>query len=284
MAWIYRHPRRHMWKEARLIQAYRDNKKGLVMVMVWVHAGPPFLAAFLASLVEFVEALTVILAVGAIRGWRGALGGTVVALLVLLAIIIVLGPALSRVPLDLIQVIVGGLLVLFGMRWLRKAILRSVGAIPLHDEDASYAKERDALRRLGGIGQGWDRIAIATSFKITVLEGIEVVFIVIAIGAAGHGLLIPASVGALVALLLVVLLGMALHRPVSSIPENALKFIVGVLLSAFGTFWFGEGLGLAWPGRDWSILALVGGFLAAAILSILLCRKQTATPGWHIGE
>jgi Ca2+/H+ antiporter, TMEM165/GDT1 family len=247
------------------------------MVVDWVHAGPSILAAFLASLVEFVEALTVILAVGAIRGWRGALGGTVVALLVLLAIIIVVGPALSRVPLDLAQLIVGGLLLLFGMRWLRKAILRSAGVIPLHDEDAAYAKESDALRRLGGSGRSWDRVAVATSFKITMLEGIEVVFIVIAVGAAGHGLLIPASLGALAALLLVALLGIALHRPVASIPENTLKFVVGALLSAFGTFWFGEGLGLAWPGRDWSILPLVGGFLAVALLTISLCRKHRRT-------
>jgi Ca2+/H+ antiporter, TMEM165/GDT1 family len=254
-----------------------------MMIVNWVHAGPSMLAAFLASLVEFIEALTVILAVGAIRGWRGALGGTVAALVVLLAIIIVLGPTLSRVPLEWVQLIVGGLLLLFGMRWLRKAILRSAGVIPLHDEEAAYAKESDALRQLGGITQGWDRVAVATSFKITMLEGIEVVFIVIAIGAAGQGLLIPASVGALAALLLVVLLGLALHRPVASIPENSLKFAVGVLLCAFGTFWFGEGLGLVWPGRDVSILALIGGFLAVALLTVPICRNQTSTPRRHVG-
>ena len=254
-----------------------------MMIVNWVHAGPSILAAFLASLVEFVEALTVILAVGAIRGWRGALGGTVAALVVLLAIIIVLGPALSRVPLEWVQLIVGGLLLLFGMRWLRKAILRSAGVIPLHDEDAAYARESDALRQLGGFTQGWDRVAVATSFKITMLEGIEVVFIVIAIGAAGQGLLIPASVGALAALFLVALLGLALHRPVASIPENPLKFGVGVLLCAFGTFWFGEGLGLVWPGRDGAILALIGGFLAVALLTVTICRNQTSAPRPNVG-
>jgi Ca2+/H+ antiporter, TMEM165/GDT1 family len=255
-----------------------------MMIINWVHAGPSMLAAFLASLVEFVEALTVILAVGAIRGWRGALGGTAAALVVLLVIIIVLGPALSRVPLDWVQLIVGGLLLLFGMRWLRKAILRSAGVIPLHDEEAAYAKESDALRQLGGITQGgWDRIAVATSFKITMLEGIEVVFIVIAIGAAGQGLLIPASVGALAALLLVALLGLALHRPVARVPENPLKFGVGVLLCAFGTFWFGEGLGLVWPGGDGSILALIGGFLTVALLTVPICRNQTSAPRQQVG-
>jgi Ca2+/H+ antiporter, TMEM165/GDT1 family len=254
-----------------------------MMIVNWVHAGPSMLAAFLASLVEFVEALTVILAVGAIRGWRGALAGTVAALVVLLAIIIVLGPALSRVPLDWVQLIVGGLLLLFGMRWLRKAILRSAGVIPPHDEEAAYVKESDALRQLGDITQGWDRVAVATAFKITMLEGIEVVFIVIAIGAAGQGLLIPASVGALAALFLVALLGLALHRPVASIPENPLKFAVGVLLCAFGTFWFGEGLGLVWPGRDGSILALIGGFLAVALLTVPICRHQASAPRRHVG-
>jgi uncharacterized membrane protein len=254
-----------------------------MIIMNWVHAGPSILAAFAASLVEFVEALTVILAVGAIRGWRGALGGTVAALVVLLVIIIVLGPALSRVPLDGLQLLVGGLLLLFGMRWLRKAILRAAGVIPLHDEEAAYARQSDALRQLGSISQGWDRIAVATSFKITMLEGIEVVFIVIAIGAAGHGLLIPASLGALAALLVVALLGLALHRPVARIPENALKFGVGVLLCAFGTFWFGEGLGLVWPGGDGSILALMGGFLAVALLTIPVCRNQASAPRQRVG-
>ena len=162
----------------------------------WTHAGPTVLAAFLASLVEFVEALTVVLAVGAVRGWRGALGGTGLALLMLLAIVVALGPALTRIPLDVVQLGVGTLLLLFGMRWLRKAILRSAGVIPLHDEEALFAKETAALRGLGGLGQGWDRVAVSTAFKITMVEGIEVVFIVVAMGAAGGGLLVPASLGA----------------------------------------------------------------------------------------
>ncbi len=243
------------------------------MTITWAHAGPSMLAAFLASLVEFIEALTVVLAVGAIRGWRGAIGGSGAALLVLLAVVVAVGPALTRIPLDMVQLGLGTLLLLFGMRWLRKSILRAAGVIALHDEDAAYARESAALRGLGGIGAGWDRVAVATSFKITMMEGTEVVFIVIAVGAAGNGLLVPAGLGALAALLVVVGLGIALHRPVAMIPENALKFAVGVLLSAFGTFWVGEGMGMAWPGADWSLLALVVGFLFIALAATLLCRR-----------
>jgi uncharacterized membrane protein len=239
------------------------------------HAGPSIAAAFLASLVEFVEALTVILAVGSVRGWRGALSGAAVALAVLLAIIVVLGTALTRIPLDFIQLVVGALLLLFGLRWLRKAVLRSAGIIPLHDEAAAFVKETEAMRRLGG-GGGWDRVAFGAAFQITMLEGTEVVFIVIAIGAGGAGLLMPASLGALAALLVVVLLGLAIHRPLANVPENTLKFVVGVLLSAFGSFWVGEGIGLDWPGADGAILGLIAGFLIIAWLAVPLCRSQAA--------
>lgn len=240
----------------------------------WIHSGPTVLAAFLASLVEFIEALTVVLAVGAVRGWRGALGGTGLALLMLFAIVVVLGPALTRIPLDLVQLGVGTLLLLFGMRWLRKAILRSAGVIPLHDEDEAYAKETASLRGAGGFTRGWDRVAVSASFKITMVEGIEVVFIVIATGAAGGGLLLPASAGAAAALLLVVALGLVLHRPVAMIPENTLKFVVGVLLCSFGTFWVGEGMGLQWPGDDLALAALNAGFLAVATAAIPMCRAR----------
>jgi uncharacterized membrane protein len=246
------------------------------MSILSAHAGPTILAAFLASLVEFVEALTVVLAVGSVRGWRGALSGTGAALLVLLVLISVLGTALTRIPLDVIQLAVGALLLLFGMRWLRKAILRAAGVIPLHDEAAAFAKETEAMRKIGR-GGGWDKVGFATAFQITMLEGTEVVFIVIAVGAGGSGLLLPASLGALAALLLVVVLGIALHRPLTSVPENTLKFTVGVLLSAFGCFWVGEGMGLEWPGADWSILGLSVGFLALALFAVSLCRSRAAT-------
>lgn len=246
------------------------------MIVDWGHAWPTVTAAFLASIVEFVEALTVVLAVGTVRGWAGALTGAGAALAVLLTIVAIFGPALTTIPLGDVQLVVGALLLLFGMRWLRKAILRAAGVIACHDEDAAYVEETELLRRLGRVSRRWDKVAIATAFKITMLEGLEVIFIVIAVGAGGAGLLVPASIGALAALLLVVALGAIMHRPLSTVPENTLKFIVGVLLSAFGTFWVGEGLGLSWPGADWSILGLTLGFLLFALVAVPLCRDQAA--------
>jgi Ca2+/H+ antiporter, TMEM165/GDT1 family len=227
--------------------------------------------AFLASLVEFIETLTVVLAVGAVRGWRGAIGGSGLALLVLLILVVILGPALTQIPLAAIQLAVGTLLLLFGLRWLRKAILRAIGVIPLHDEEAAFAQKREALLKFDGASLGWDRIAVTTAFKITMLEGIEGVFIVVAIGAASRGLLVPASLGALAALLVVVLLGLVLHRPVSSISRERAQMI-GILLCGFGTFWVGEGMGLSWPGADWSVLALIAGYAAVALLVVAICR------------
>jgi len=243
----------------------------------WAHAGPSVLAAFLASLVEFVEALTVVLAVGATRGWRAALAGAGAALLTLAVLVVAVGPALARIPLATVQLVVGTLLLLFGLRWLRKAILRAAGIIALHDEAAAYAAETDLLRRgprrfLAGL----DTIAVTASYKIVMLEGIEVVFIVIAIGAVS-GLLVPAGLGAGAALLLVMALGVVLHRPLARIPENTLKFLVGVLLSAFGAFWVGEGAGVTWPGQDWSILGLIAAFLAVALSMVALCRGRAGS-------
>ena len=248
------------------------------MPIAWTHAGPTVAAAFLASLVEFVEALTVVLAVGVTRGWRSALTGAGAAAFVLLCLVAALGPLLTRIPIGTVQLVVGALLVLFGMRWLRKAILRSAGVLPLHDEAAIYARQTQALAQ-GPRGGPWDAIAFTTAFKITMLEGIEVVFIVIAIGAGGFGLLVPASLGALAALIVVVALGAIVHRPLSRIPENLLKFAVGVLLSAFGTFWVGEGMGIAGPWRDGAILVLVAAFLAIALVAVQLAsRAAKASP------
>lgn len=241
--------------------------------IAWAHAGPSIVAAFLASIVEFVEALTVVLAVGSVRGWRDTLLGTAAALGVLLLIVLVLGSALTRIPLDAIQLVVGAALLLFGLRWLRKAILRAAGVIPLHDEAAAFANETAAMQGQA-VARGWDRVAFGAAFQITMLEGIEVVFIAIAIGAGGVGLLLPASVGALVALLFVMVLGLVVHRPLARVPENSLKFVVGVLLAAFGTFWVGEGIGITWPGADWSILALIAGYLAIALGTVSLCRAR----------
>lgn len=237
----------------------------------WTQAGASAIAAFLASMVEFIEALTVVLAVGAVRGWPGALSGAGIALAVLVALTAALGPALTQIPIGVVQLVVGALLLLFGLRWLRKAILRAAGIIPLHDESAAYASETAKLKRLYSAASTFDGIAIATSFKIVMLEGIEVVFIVIAIGASGE-YLAPAAAGASAALLVVIALGFLLHRPVATIPENTLKFVVGVLLSAFGTFWLGEGIGAAWPGADWSLPALIAGYFIAALLYIRLAK------------
>jgi uncharacterized membrane protein len=230
--------------------------------MNWAHVGPSILASFLASLVECVEALTVVLAVGSVRGWRSTLEGSALAVGVLMVLITGLGRALTRVPLHTLQLVVGILLLLFGLRWLRKAILRSAGQIALHDESAAFVR-------------GWDRVAFATAFQITMLEGTEVVFIVIGIGAGGVGLIFPASLGAAVALLLIIGLGFVLHHPLANVPENKLKFVVGVMLSAFGTFWVGEGAKVIWPGGDWSILGLIVGYLVVAIVTVSLCRGNT---------
>ena len=237
-------------------------------------------AAFLASFVEVVEAFTIVLAVGLTRGWRPAFLGTGLALLLLVALVLVFGPLLTLIPIHWVQFVVGTLLILFGLRWLRKAVLRAGGVIALHDEDEAFARETAALRDGGAGGAGrtrtWDTVAIATTFKAVVLEGLEVVFIVIAVGAVGN-MLVPASLGAVVALVLVILLGVALHRPLALVPENMLKFAVGVMISSFGVFWVGEGLGFAWPKDDLSILGLIAAFLLTSLLSIRVVRRQTAS-------
>jgi uncharacterized membrane protein len=239
---------------------------------VWTHATPTVLAAFLGSLVEFVEALTIVLAVGVVRGWRPALIGTGAGVVLLTVLVVLLGPLLGQIRIEIVQLVVGVLLVLFGMRWLRKAILRSAGLIPLHDEAAAFASETAALRAAGPVASLMlDPIAVLTTFKAVVLEGVEVVFIVIAIGGAGD-LLLPASLGAAAAAVLVVILGLTLHRPLARVPENALKFAVGVMISAFGIFWVGEGLGFHWPGNDLSILGLGALLLVAALAAARLAR------------
>jgi len=240
---------------------------------------PTVLASFAASLVEFAEALTVVLAVGAVRGWRWALIGTATALCVLVLLVGVFGQSLARVPLPIVQLIVGTLLLMFGLRWLRKAILRSAGVIALHDEQAAYSQETTALRAAGSLAaQGWDSIAFATAFKIVMLEGIEVVFIVIAVGAGGR-LIVPAALGAVAAFAVVVALGIALHRPLANVPENTLKFGVGVLLAAFGTFWVGEAIRIEWPAADWSLLLLIVAYFLVSQAMVFICRsRRRSTP------
>jgi Ca2+/H+ antiporter, TMEM165/GDT1 family len=237
---------------------------------------PAITAAFLASLVEAVEALTIVLAVATVRGWRPAGLGVLAGLIVLGLIVVALGPLLEYVPLRLLQVVIGILLLLFGMRWLRKAILRSAGVIPLHDEATAFATETAELREQARRDQArLDWLAGLTSFKAVLLEGLEVVFIVIALGA-GRGMLVPASAGAVAACLLVAGVGLVVHRPLARVPENTLKFAVGIMLSAFGVFWTGEGLGVAWPGADLAILAFAALFLAVSGAAVAMARRPRA--------
>lgn len=242
-------------------------------MMTWATAAPAISATFLASIVEVVEAFTIVLAVGTVQGWRPALAGTAAGLGVLGLIVLALGPVLDRVPLQSLQLVIGILLLLFGLRWLRKAILRAAGIIALHDEEKVFAAETSLLqdaarRRISHL----DWVAGLAAFKAVVLEGVEVVFIVIAVGA-GRGLLWPAALGALAACLLVLVIGFAVHKPLSRVPENTLKFGVGVMLSAFGVFWTGEGLGVQWPGHDAAILGFAAIFLLAALALISVARS-----------
>ncbi len=227
-------------------------------------------SGFLAGLVEGVEALTVVLAVGTQRGWRGAMAGVLSGLACLAVVVALLGPALMAAPLPALRVALGVLLLLFGLRWLRKAVLRSAGVIPKRDEQAAYAR---AGQRFGAsAAPGWDSVGVAATFQIVLLEGAEVVFIVLALGAGG-GSLASATAGALASVLLVALLGVFLHRPIAGLPENDIKLAVGIILSAFGTFWTGEGLAGAWPGGDWMLAALLGFWALVACAGIALARK-----------
>jgi uncharacterized membrane protein len=250
----------------------------------WAHLGTSIVASFLASLVEGVEALTVILAVGSVRGWRSALAGSFAALIILLAAILLFGRELMRIPLHNIQLVVGILLVMFGLRWLRKAILRSASLIPLHDEEAIFARNTSAMQTASGLPIAWDKSGFAACFHIVMLEGTEVVFIVIAIGAGGAGMLLPAGLGAFAALLVVSGLGLVLHRPLARVPENTLKFIVGILLSAFGTFWIGEGMNLGWPASDWAIVGLIAGYLTVAAMAVQVCRRISCSAATVLQE
>ena len=243
-------------------------------MMTLAAAAPAISAAFLASLVEAVEAVTIVLAVATIRGWRSAGTGALAGLATLAFLVLTLGPLLELVPLRALRLVIGILLLLFGMRWLRKAILRAAGVVPLRDEQTVFERKSTQLRNEAPRNTArvsW--LAVLASFKAVLLEGLEVVFIVLAVGA-GHGLLGAASVGALAACTLVAGIGFAIRRPLARVPENALKFTVGILLSTFGVFWTGEGLGAAWPGGDLAIPGIAVLFLLAAMATIRTIRRQ----------
>ena len=240
--------------------------------MSWLHASTAFVAAFLASLVECVEALTIVLAVGTTRGWRPALLGAAASAIFLVILVAIFGPALGRVPITTLQLIVGILLLLFGIRWLRKAILRAARVIATHDEAKIYAEETALMRSAGGASTRahFDTIAFLACFKAVALEGLEVSFTVIAIGAGGS--LLVASLGAIAAALVIIALGIALRHPLARVPENTLKFAVGIMLTAFGVFWIGEGLAFPWPGEDLALLAMIALLLAFSGIAVRMAR------------
>jgi uncharacterized membrane protein len=230
----------------------------------------------LASGVEFVEALTIVLATGLTRGWRSALLGAVAAVLVLAAAVAVLGVSLARyIHIDALHLTVGVLLTIFGLQWLRKAVLRAAGLKALHDEDAIFSREVAELRAAGQTAAGpLDWFGFVVAFKAMLLEGLEVVFIVISFGASA-GSLGLATLGAGIAALLVLLAGVLLHRPLSRVPENAMKFCVGLLLFTFGTFWAGEGVGIVWQLGDAMILALLGMYALVSWTLVQVLRRRT---------
>ena len=231
------------------------------------------LPAFAASAVEFVEAMTIVLAVGVTRGWRAPLIGTVAAVVTLAIIIATFGVAIvTIVPELLLKAIVGALLLLFGLRWMRKAILRFAGIVAIHDEELVYQRQLAELRSQGKERSEFDRIGALVAYKAVLLEGTEVAFIVIAFGAGGQRALTSAIIGAIVAGVFVLALGFALRAPLTMVPENWLKFGVGAILSAFGVFWFTEGLGFSWPGDALALLLLVGIFLIVSLLAVRMLR------------
>ncbi|MCX6050669.1 MAG: hypothetical protein NT075_36730 [Chloroflexi bacterium] len=245
--------------------------------MAWV----VFFSAFAASFVECVEAFTIVLVVGVTINWRSALAGTAAALLILAALVGIFGVALVQwVPLDTLRLVVGAILILFGLKWLKKAILRYAGLKALHDEEAIYEHEQAEIRALGGqLPERINRFGLVLALKSVLLEGLEVAFIVITFGvsaahteAAKSAGLTSAALGALAAVLLVIIIGALAHAPLRQVPENTLKFAVGLMLTTFGTFWAGEGLGVVWWGADAAIIGLGLAYLALAWLLITWLR------------
>ncbi len=234
------------------------------------------LSVFLACAVEAVEALTIVLAVGSTRSWSSAMSGVGAATVALAAIVAALGPALTALPIDLLRVLVGGLLLIFGLQWLRKAILRASGLKAKHDELQIFQEEREAARAAGARHPGFDAYTFAISFKGVLLEGLEVVFIVLTFGANQHRVPLAAAAAGL-AVILVIAVGAAARAPLARVPENTMKFAVGVMLSSFGMFWGTEGAGAAWPGGDASLLVIIPGVLLAAVVMVRAVRP-TANP------
>ncbi len=240
-------------------------------------AGALFVAVFLACAVEAVEATTIVLAAGTGRDWRSASYGSAAAIVILAAVVAALGPALTRIPEAPLRLVVGALLLVFGLQWLRKAVLRAAGLKSLHDEGEAFRSQLEAARRAssGRRGAVPDWYGFALAFQGVLLEGTEVAFIVLTFGTT-QGNILLAALAALAAVLVVVSAGLLVRAPLSRVPENALKFIVGVMLTGFGTFWSAEGAGARWPGSDAALLALVP---AAALVGLLLAAASRARSG-----
>ena len=235
------------------------------------------LSAFLASGVEMVEALTIVLAAGVARGWRSALAGLGAATLALAILVAALGPALTHIPIQALRLVVGALLLVFGLQWLRKAILRASGYKALHDEDAIFAQELAEARGAARDERaGIDWYGFTLAFKGVLLEGLEVVFIVLTFGSA-QGSIPLAAAGAAAALVLVGIVGVAVRAPLARVPENALKFAVGVMLTTFGIFWSVEGAGADWPGDDAALLGVLGFVVLFSFLLVRLLRRERRT-------
>lgn len=244
-----------------------------------MNGGALFVAVFLACAVEAVEATTIVLAAGTTRDWRSALTGVGAGLAVLAAIVAALGPALSAVPLGALRLVVGGLLLVFGLQWLRKAILRASGYKSLHDEAAIYLEQVEAARSAASERKGAvkDWYAFTLAFKGTLLEGLEVAFIALTFGTNQHEVPL-AAIAAVSAIVIVAAVGIAVRAPLARVPENTMKFVVGVMLTSFGMFWGAEGAGAHWPGSDGALLVLVPATLAFGLgLVAILGRQRRAT-------
>jgi uncharacterized membrane protein len=233
-----------------------------------------FASAFIASAVEMVEALTIVLASGLTRGWRSSLAGLGAATVALAAIVAALGPTLTLVPLSALRLVVGALLLAFGLQWLRKAILRASGYKPLHDEAAVFAREIEEAREASRDERaGLDWYGFTLSFKGVLLEGLEVAFIVITFGSTQRNVgLAAAAAGA--ALVLVATVGVLVRAPLQRVPENMMKFAVGVMLTTFGIFWSAEGAGAHWPGEDASLPAVLGFVILLSFASVAMLRRR----------
>jgi uncharacterized membrane protein len=245
------------------------------------------LSSFLASAVEGVEALTIVLATGLTRGWRSALVGVVAALVILAVVVLIFGNAITRLPLPVLQVVIGTFLLIFGLQWLRKAILRYSGLKALHDEAGIFDKQVKALSAQARGAESIDWPGFTVAFKGVLLEGLEVAFIVVTFGASAskgkdavQNAVLVAGVGALAALVLVTLVGLAVHRPLSRVPENTMKFGVGIMLTTFGTFWSVSGVAGdegAWAWSDWTLLMLAAAYALVSWGLITMLRRRHDT-------